>query len=482
MAPNAVPVNAALPGISGTAQSGQTLTATTGTWTEGPTGFAYQWQRCDAKGANCTSISLATAQTYSVASADVGSTLRVAVTASNAVGPSAPASSAQTGVVTAPASQTFGKTSVGASTDSFAANRKRVNRYALPSAGSVTKLSIYLAPNGVAGQQLIEGVVYSDSGGAPNTLLGTSTPLTFLSTNTAGWYDLTFTTPLNLAAGNYWIGVITGATGNVAGFRYDSVTNSRDVSTNTYTSGPTNPFGAVTTDSEQMSLYATYTESAPAPTAPVNTAPPTITGSAQKGQTLTAGTGSWTESPTTFAYQWQRCDAKGANCTSISLATAQTYSVASPDVGSTLRVVVTASNAVGPSAPASSAQTVVVAPNAVPVNTVLPGISGTAQSGQTLTATTGTWTEGPTGFAYQWQRCDAKGANCTSISLATAQTYSVAPADVGSTLRVAVTASNAVGPSAPASSAQTLVVPSNRGAGQHGRCRPSRGPRSPARR
>ena len=258
MAPNAVPVNTALPGISGTAQSGQTLTATTGTWTEGPTGFAYQWQRCDAKGANCTAISLATAQTYSVAPADVGSTLRVAVTASNAVGPSAPASSAQTGVVTAPASLTFGKTSVGASTDSFAANRKRVNRYALPSAGSVTKLSIYLAPNGVAGQQLIEGVVYSDSGGAPNTLLGTSTPLTFLSTNTAGWYDLTFTTPLNLAAGNYWIGVITGATGNVAGFRYDSVTNSRDVSTNTYTSGPTNPFGAVTTDSEQMSLYATY--------------------------------------------------------------------------------------------------------------------------------------------------------------------------------------------------------------------------------
>jgi hypothetical protein len=258
VAPNAVPANTALPTIPGTAQSGQTLSATNGTWTEGPTGFAYQWQRCDKTGANCSAISGATAQTYAAGLSDVGSTLRVAVTASNSVGPSAPASSAQTAVVTAPAAQTFGKTSVGASVDSFAANRKRVNRYALPSAGSVTKLSVYLAPGGIAGQQLIEGVVYSDSGGAPNALLGTSTPLTFLSTNTAGWYDLTFTTPLNLAAGNYWIGVITGATGSVAGFRYDSVTNSRDLNSNTYTSGPTNLFGAVTTDSEQMSLYATY--------------------------------------------------------------------------------------------------------------------------------------------------------------------------------------------------------------------------------
>ena len=171
---------------------------------------------------------------------------------------SASASSAQTGVVTAAAAKTFGKTSVGASSDTFAANRKRVNRYVLPSAGSVTKLSIYLTPSSTSGQQLVEGVVYSDSGGTPNALLGTSTPLTFASTNAAGWYDLTFTTPLNLAAGNYWIGVITGATAGVAGFRYDSVTNSRDVNPNTYTSGPTNPFGAVTTDSEQMSLYATY--------------------------------------------------------------------------------------------------------------------------------------------------------------------------------------------------------------------------------
>ena len=95
-----------------------------------------------------------------------------------------------------------------------------MSRYALPSAGSVTKLSIYLAPTGTAGSQVLEGIVYSDSSGAPATLLGTSSPLTFTSTSATGWYELTFPTPLNLAAGNYWIGVITGATSNVAGFRY----------------------------------------------------------------------------------------------------------------------------------------------------------------------------------------------------------------------------------------------------------------------
>jgi len=44
----------------------------------------------------------------------------------------------------------------------------------------------------------------------------------------------------------------------VAGYRYDSVSGSRDYNTNTYTSGPTSTFGTVTTDSQQMSLYATY--------------------------------------------------------------------------------------------------------------------------------------------------------------------------------------------------------------------------------
>ncbi len=54
--------------------------------------------------------------------------------------------------------------------------------------------------------------------------------------------------------------MITGSTSGVAGFRYSSVSASRDYNSNAYSSGPTNPFGSVSTDNEQMSLYATYGE------------------------------------------------------------------------------------------------------------------------------------------------------------------------------------------------------------------------------
>jgi len=156
---------------------------------------------------------------------------------------------------------TFGKTSVGASSESDPANLKGVNRYALPTAGSVSKLSVYLQPTGSSGQQSFEGVIYADSSGAPGALLGTSNPLVFKSSNSAGWYDLTFPTPLKLAAGNYWIGFISANTANVAAFRYDTLTKALDYNANTYTSGPSNPFGSPTITSQQISLYATYTAS-----------------------------------------------------------------------------------------------------------------------------------------------------------------------------------------------------------------------------
>lgn len=94
-----------------------------------------------------------------------------------------------------------------------------------------------------------------------------------------------------------------------------------------------------------------------------------------------------------------------------------------------------------------------------PTNTARPTISDTSpQSGQTLTASPGTWTgDQPMTFAYQWQRCNAAGGSCVAIAGATAQTYTVATGDVGNTLRVAVTARNAVG-SATATSDTTTVV------------------------
>ena len=95
-------------------------------------------------------------------------------------------------------------------------------------------------------------------------------------------------------------------------------------------------------------------------TAPKSTAPPTISGTAQTGQTLTAQPGTWTGTqPISYRYEWQSCDRNGANCADLQGGAAGTYPVASSLVGMTLRVKVTASNGAG-SATATSAPTSLV--------------------------------------------------------------------------------------------------------------------------
>jgi hypothetical protein len=129
----------------------------------------------------------------------------------------------------------------------------------------------------------------------------------------------------------------------------------------------------------------------------------------------------------------------------------------SADTGSTIRVSVVARHGFG-SGTSRSAPTALVGAGAVPSNTALPAVSGTAQVGQTLTATTGTWTGSPTTFAFEWQRCDSAGGNCASVAGATGAAYLVVSADVGATLRVSVTATNAAGWAA-AVSLPTAPVP-----------------------
>jgi len=189
---------------------------------------------------------------------------------------------------------------------------------------------------------------------------------------------------------------------------------------------------------------------------PRNAALPTISGTPAIGQTLTATPGTWSGNPTSYGFQWQRCDAGGNACTAIAAATGQSYVVTPADAGATLRVTVTARNTSG-SATASSIATAVVQATGAPVNSAPPTITGTPQAGQTLIAGTGAWTGSPTSYGFQWQRCDASGGNCVAIAGATGGTYVVATADVGSTLRVAVTATNGVG-SASAASAPTATV------------------------
>ena len=210
-----------------------------------------------------------------------------------------------------------------------------------------------------------------------------------------------------------------------------------------------------------VALLVSPVGSARTQAAPVNTVEPAITGFAAVGQTLKTSDGTWDGSPTSFTYQWLRCPASGgagngSDCAVIGGATTNSYVPATGDVGFTLRAQVTAINADGQTT-ATSNPTAVVAAQAGPPNTSPPTISGTTTVGSTLTANPGTWTGTSITFAYQWQRCDTAGANCSPITNATNTTYVLANEDLGHTLRVAVTATDATGPHT-VTSAQTATV------------------------
>jgi hypothetical protein len=93
-----------------------------------------------------------------------------------------------------------------------------------------------------------------------------------------------------------------------------------------------------------------------------------------------------------------------------------------------------------------------------PVNTAPPLVSGTPRDGQTLTSTTGSWTSAQTiTYTYQWLRCNPSGSSCAPIAGAASSSYRLVSADVGSTIRSQVTATDSLG-SNSAQSAQTAVV------------------------
>lgn len=191
--------------------------------------------------------------------------------------------------------------------------------------------------------------------------------------------------------------------------------------------------------------------------APTNTTPPSISGTPKAGSTLTANDGSWSNSPTSFTYQWQRCASDGRACGDITAGTSKTYVPTTGDVGHALRVVVTAVNADGRSSATSDPTAPVNSANG-PTNTVKPALSGTAAIGESLRVSNGSWSPQPTSYSRQWQRCEADGTNCLNIAGATGQSYGVRLVDVGHRLRALVTARTSSGQTTVASAASALVA------------------------
>jgi hypothetical protein len=173
---------------------------------------------------------------------------------------------------------------------------------------------------------------------------------------------------------------------------------------------------------------------------PVNSVLPAISGDLYIGETLTCTSGTWSNTPDSYAYQWRR------DGNAIIGATATTRVLALGDVGAAMSCTVVATNS-GVPAVATSAATAAVLGD--PVFSIQPAITGTAQEGETLTGVPGTHTG--TSATYRWLADDVAIGGATGI------TIDLEAAQVGALIAFEVTAINAAG-SSIATSAPTAAV------------------------
>lgn len=188
--------------------------------------------------------------------------------------------------------------------------------------------------------------------------------------------------------------------------------------------------------------------------APFNTALPAITGTIKVGSTQTVSTGTWSNTPTAYSYQWQR-SSDGISWINLSGETANTY-VPTFDVANLqIRVTVGAGNAVE----TATVTTAVISGFLPPQATAIPAITGTRTVGQTLTTSSGTWPGTSDGYVYQWQRSSDSGVTWTNIVGATATTYVLLAADAGYQIRSQVSLTTNTGSSSAYSLPTTGIAP-----------------------
>jgi len=202
--------------------------------------------------------------------------------------------------------------------------------------------------------------------------------------------------------------------------------------------------------------------------APQNTAPPTLSGSTEVGQTLTVNPGTWTGTPApTFTVAWQSCDNPiSGDCTPIAGAgNGLTYTTQTSDIYRTIKVSVTATNSAG-NASASPMSFGGLTIHAVPpVVLTQPVISGDAVVGQTLTVSDGTWSPAQSGLLYYWFTCDdtrGLAGHCTSPGY-TSNSYQIVSGDIGHTfvVRVATSDAQTFGETAITAVVTAAVAPAN---------------------
>jgi hypothetical protein len=384
------------PVIAEVLQEGNPLTGSLGAWSgSGDITYTYSWYRCDASGAHCKTIHGATKSTYLQRPRDVGHTLGFAVHATDRTG----RNTAYAPLLGPVAAATATLISIGAPTISGAA--------APGQSLQVSSGSWNQAPGAFA---------YQWQRCSPNGRL---------------------CTPIDGATAPTYV-----PTADDSGHRLLVVVH------------------ATAGDAAQDALSGTTAVVAAPPSAgPSNTAAPTVAGTAGQGSQLTGSPGTWTSAETiNYTFNWFRCDATGAHCLSIHGATKPTYTQGAKDVGQTLGFAVHATDSAGTTTAYATLVGPVAAANAPLSATGQPTISGTPAVGQTLEVSGGSWNQPPTGYTYQWERCNANGRLCTPIPGATAATYAATASDSTHTLLVAVTAT-LNGAQQATLSARTGVIP-----------------------
>ena len=482
------PENLDPPTIAGLARAGEALEAEPGYWTNEPTSYEYQWERCDENGDNCTLIAGAIERTYDLGSADIGSTVRVIETAANAGGEGEPAISAPSAAVVPEPPTDLSPPSInGAAVQGEVLSEEHGTWNGEPHAygyqwercsadgTGCTRIpgatdSTYVLVAADVGHRLVVAETASNAGGvsepsvsapsatvvaaapvneAPPTISGLLRPGATLEESHGAWTNepSSYTYRwVRCAATGKDCEVLEGATEQTYVLVGADVGHKLVVEEVASNAGGTG-HGVISA--------ATAVVVAAVPSA---TRPPTLSGVSVQGETLVEHHGTWTEGPTEYKIEWERCDAAGQDCTVVAGGYDDgEYELTSADLGHTIRAGEAAANAGGYGDPARSApseRTVAAAP----LGTGQPTISGTLVEGETLTEAHGSWTNEPSSYSYQWERCSATGDGCEPIDGATGQTHVLAAVDVGHELVVVETAANAAGPGGPQASSPTAVV------------------------
>ena len=499
---NTAPTGA--PTITGTAEVGQTLTAvTTGIMDDdgltSPT-YTYQWIGVATDNTE-TNISSATASTYTLVAADQGTTVKVTVSftddASNAetltsaatatvsAAPNTPATGAPTITGTAQVGQTLtaGTTAImdadGLTSVSYTYQWIRVATDNTETNISSAAASTYMLVAADQGTTVKVTVSFTDDANNPETLTSAATAAVSAAPNTpaTGAPTITGTAQVGqtLTAGTTAIMDADGLTSVSYTYQWIRVatdnteTNISSAAASTYTlvaadQGTTVKVTVSFTDdasnAETLTSAATAAVSAAANTPA--TGAPTITGTAQVGQTLTAGTTAIMDADgltsVSYTYQWIRVATDNTE-TNISSAAASTYMLVAADQGTTVKVTVSFTDDANNAETLTSAATAAVSAAANTPATGAPTITGTAQVGQTLTAGTTAIMDAngltsPT-YTYQWIRVDGTEAD---IAGANSSTYILVDADLGKTLKVRVTFADDLGHTETLTSAATATV------------------------